>query len=1100
MNWSIERMTPAGIGTALLILVAIAGVAYVNGRGFIETTRSVADGHEILTKLEVTISLLKDTETGMRGYILTGEERFLEPYSNALAVIGQQRNELRELLQGNRHHLQQLDALEFLIQRKLAFTEEAIDLRKARGFQAGQQRVLSGLGQQLMDEIRLIVSDMQREEYEALNGRIRHADTSAARTMAILLFGTLLAMALVTVATVLMKRSASDRKLAQEALHASEEKFRAVAETANEAMVFADRHGKITYCNKAASRTFDYAERELLGKSLTILMPERFHEAHSRGLSRFLSTGEARVVGKTVELTGRRRDGREFPLELSLARWERAGELVFIGIIRDISERKRAAEDRDRFFSLSLDMFCFAGFDGYFKYLNPAWEKTLGYTLDELLAKPYRDFIHPDDRAATAAEASKISAGATTIAFENRYRCKDGSYRWFLWNASPSIESQLIYATARDITERKQQETRLAQLATIVESSDDAIISTTLDGIVTSWNNGAQRIYGYSPHEVIGRPIAVLIPPDHVDEEPKILDRIKRSERVEHYETVRVTKAGKLIAVSLSISPIEDASGKVIGASKIARDITGRKRLEEQLRRKNEELEQQNRRVQEANRLKSEFLANMSHELRTPLNSIIGFAELMHDGKVGVVTPEQHEFLGDILTSSGHLLQLINDVLDLSKVESGKMEFHPKVLDLTRTISEVRDILRTLSGSKRISIAMEISPDLGQVELDPAKLKQVLYNYLSNALKFTPEGGHVTVRALAEGPDRFRLEVEDTGIGIRSEDIGRLFVEFQQLDASSAKKYPGTGLGLSLTKRIIEAQGGEVGVRSTLGQGSTFFAVLPRIRPAPAVPEVQPFKDSRFGQPLVLIIEDDARDRQWLGRTLTKAGYTVETAATGAEGLLKSAEQTFDAITLDLILPDMSGRDVLKAIRTAGPNRHTPVIVVTLLADRGVAAGFEIHDILVKPTQRDELLASLERADIRPDAPGRILVVDDDAQSLSLAEKTLRLMGYRPVCVSDGETALEVARQDPPGAVLLDLMMPGMDGFEFLQRFRNTPHGKHIPVIVWTVKDLGAEDRNRLLSDAQAVVMKLDGTAGLMEVLKTHTRQGGRSSGRRHEG
>ena len=243
----------------------------------------------------------------------------------------------------------------------------------------------------------------------------------------------------------------------------------------------------------------------------------------------------------------------------------------------------------------------------------------------------------------------------------------------------------------------------------------------------------------------------------------------------------------------------------------------------------NKELEEQYRRVQEANRLKSEFLANMSHELRTPLNAIIGFTELMHDGKVGPLKADQTEYLGDILTSSRHLLQLINDVLDLSKVESGKMEFRPEPVDLKRTVTEVRDILRSIAGAKRITVGTEIDPDLGQVMADPAKLKQVLYNYLSNALKFTPESGHVTVRALAEGPDRFRLEVEDTGIGIKPEDIGRLFVEFQQFDASAAKKYPGTGLGLALTKRLVEAQGGHVGVQSTPGMGSLFYAVLPRV-------------------------------------------------------------------------------------------------------------------------------------------------------------------------------------------------------------------------------------------------------------------------------
>jgi signal transduction histidine kinase len=219
----------------------------------------------------------------------------------------------------------------------------------------------------------------------------------------------------------------------------------------------------------------------------------------------------------------------------------------------------------------------------------------------------------------------------------------------------------------------------------------------------------------------------------------------------------------------------------------------------------------------------------MSHELRTPLNAIIGFAELMHKGRVGPISSEHQEYLGDILTSSRHLHRLINDVLDLAKVESGKMEFRPEVVDVGKLIGEVRDILRGLAASKGLRVATDSPPELGAVTIDPARLKQVLYNYLSNAIKFTPEGGRVTICASPAGPDLFRIEVQDTGIGVSPESLSKLFVEFQQLDASAAKKYQGTGLGLALTKRIVEAQGGRVEVQSAPGQGSTFAAILPRV-------------------------------------------------------------------------------------------------------------------------------------------------------------------------------------------------------------------------------------------------------------------------------
>jgi CheY-like chemotaxis protein len=444
----------------------------------------------------------------------------------------------------------------------------------------------------------------------------------------------------------------------------------------------------------------------------------------------------------------------------------------------------------------------------------------------------------------------------------------------------------------------------------------------------------------------------------------------------------------------------------------------------------------------------------MSHELRTPLNGIIGFAELMHDGKVGPVSAEHKEYLGDILTSARHLLQLINDVLDLSKVESGKMEFRPEPVEVARLVGEVRDILRTLAAQKRIDVNAEIDPAVSGIVSDASKLKQVLYNYLSNALKFTPDEGRVTVRVVPEDREHFRLEVEDTGIGIRPEDMDKLFVEFQQLDASVAKKYPGTGLGLALTKRIVEMQGGQVGVRSTPGRGSVFFAVLPRVAVAASEPEAVSLA-SGDGALTVLVVEDNPKDRSWLTRTLAGAGYAVEAAATGPEALARCRDKAFDVITLDLLLPDMSGSDILREIRAGGPNQSTPIIIVTVAAHKGVGVGFHVHDILQKPVRAEDLLRSLNRANVAPNDGARpILVVDDDPRALKLAEQALRQLGYRAVCRSDAEGAIQAMEKELPAAVVLDLLLPGMDGFELLKRFRRSAAGRGTPVIVWTAKDL----------------------------------------------
>src|SRR5947209_70966 len=380
-----------------------------------------------------------------------------------------------------------------------------------------------------------------------------------------------------------------------------------------------------------------------------------------------------------------------------------------------------------------------------------------------------------------------------------------------------------------------------------------------------------------------------------------------------------------------------------------------------------------NEALEVANRARNQFLANMSHELRTPLNAIIGFTELIYDEEVGPLSEEQKEYLGDILSSARHLLQLITDVLDLAKIEAGKMTFQPEPVELEELVGEVRNILRPLTVTKRLHMEMEIAALPGGVMLDPAKLKQVLYNYLSNAIKFTPEEGQVTIRLRAEGEDAFRLEVEDSGIGIQPEDLGRLFVEFQQLDAGLTKQYQGTGLGLALSRRIVEAQGGKVGVHSIPGQGSTFFAILPRI--ATVMVEREDEEDvakpmllqpERPDAPSVLIVEDEPRDRRQLIQAFTQAGYNVEVAATGTQAIAQCRQHSFDMITLDLLLPDLSGWEVLRAIRGEGPNREVPVSVVTLVTEKEVGLGFPIQDVLNKPVTLEQVFSSLERVKKSP--------------------------------------------------------------------------------------------------------------------------------------
>ncbi|HWH80384.1 MAG TPA: PAS domain S-box protein, partial [Candidatus Binatus sp.] len=357
---------------------------------------------------------------------------------------------------------------------------------------------------------------------------------------------------------------------------------------------------------------------------------------------------------------------------------------------------------------------------------------------------------------------------------------------------------------AKYLRARKIAEAQLHVQSAALEAAANAIVITDREGRITWVNPAFSKLTGYSAQEAIGQNPRLLKSTVHDHHFYEALWKTILAGEVWSGEMVNRRKDGTLYSEEQSITPVKNAEGKISHFIAIKQDISERKQVEQALHARD---------VAEAsNRLKSEFLANMSHELRTPLNAIIGFSQMMHDGRLGPVSEAHIEFLGDILNSADHLLQLINDVLDLAKIEAGRIVLQAEPVDLQQLIVEACDIVRGMAAKKRLEIETSIDPAVLSVCLDPGKLKQVLYNFLSNAVKFTPDGGRITVRARPESPEEFRIEIEDTGIGINSDDVARLFVEFQQLDASSTKQYPGTGLGLALSKKIIEAQGGRVGV------------------------------------------------------------------------------------------------------------------------------------------------------------------------------------------------------------------------------------------------------------------------------------------------
>jgi PAS domain S-box-containing protein len=387
-------------------------------------------------------------------------------------------------------------------------------------------------------------------------------------------------------------------------------------------------------------------------------------------------------------------------------------------------------------------------------------------------------------------------------------------------------KSQLAAANrklAREVAERERAETRFRGL---VESAPDATVIVDAQGAIALINGQTERLFGYAREQLLGRPIEILMPERFRRRHLALREGYFKNPHPRTMgsgtELFGLRRDGVEFPLEVSLSPLATDEGLLVSST--IRDISERKRVQLELARARDE-------ALEASRVKSAFVANMSHEVRTPLNGIIGFAQLLYDGRVAPDSAEYSQSLGDILSSARHLLRLINDLLDLAQVEAGRMKFTPEPTDPARLVEEVRGVLRGLADERRIHVEVAVAPGLGRVMVDSAKLKQVLYNYLSNALKFADEDSCVTVRMHPEGKDWFQLEVEDRGEGIRAEDIEHLFTEFRQLDSSFSRRHEGTGLGLALTKRIVEAQGGKVGVRSQPGKGSTFWAMLPRSFP-----------------------------------------------------------------------------------------------------------------------------------------------------------------------------------------------------------------------------------------------------------------------------
>jgi signal transduction histidine kinase/CheY-like chemotaxis protein len=497
------------------------------------------------------------------------------------------------------------------------------------------------------------------------------------------------------------------------------------------------------------------------------------------------------------------------------------------------------------------------------------------------------------------------------------------------------------------------------------------------------------------------------------------------------------------------------------------------------LNRMNDELGGLYHKLETASRAKSDFLANMSHELRTPLNAIIGFSEVLLEQMFGPLNDKQAEYLGDIVTSGRHLLLLINDTLDLSKIEAGKMELELTTFALPTVLEDGVTMVRERAARHSIECRVDAGPDLDEVEADERKVKQVVFNLLSNAVKFTPDGGHVEVHA-RRVRDRAEVTVTDTGVGIDPADRERIFEEFQQ-----AGQQEGSGLGLALARSIVALHGGQLSVESERGSGSMFTFTLPIRQTAvseaaesePALAEGETARVHRASDAApatVLLIEDDPRSVELLTLYLEGGGFEVVACADGLTGIETARQQRPDTIVLDIMLPDLSGWDFLSLVKGDETTARIPVVVVSMLDERGKGLALGAADYLVKPVSREDLLATLHPIITARDEDGscKVLTIDDDPVAVKLIETVLGEEGFTVVAALSGGEGVHAARTQQPDVIILDLLMPEIDGFEVVERLQAEPTTADIPIVILTAKDIAPEERERLAAHVAHLAAK----------------------------
>ncbi|QGG48388.1 PAS domain-containing hybrid sensor histidine kinase/response regulator [Heliorestis convoluta] len=761
-----------------------------------------------------------------------------------------------------------------------------------------------------------------------------------------------------------------------------------------------------------------------------------------------------------------------------LKKWYRVNVYVpekgyFITHFIDITQEMTRLVELDRFFSVNLDLLCIADIEGNFLKVNKAWESILGYTAEELGQKKFLDFVHPDDIEKTLEAMSKLYSQEQVLNFVNRYRCKDNSYRYIEWRSQPY--GNLIYAAARDITKRIDYEKNLEYwhnlLQYIIQYAPNAIAVYDKEMRYLYVSDRYIDDYGLWGRDIIGKNHYEIT--QEASEKWRDIHRRALAGEVVHSEEDQFQKSdGSVEYTRWECRPWYGLKGQIGGIILYTEVITERKKTEEALIKAKEQAES-------ANIAKSQFLANMSHEIRTPLNGILGFLDLLQESGLNA---EQKEYMTFINSASETLLNVINDILNISKIELGVLELDDIEYNLRMAVESAVLPFSIKAYKQGLNLNLLVKSDIPQmVKGDPSRLKQALTILMSNAIKFT-EAGDIYVEAGLNSKNDENVEilfkVRDTGIGMSTETINKLFKPFSQGDTSSTRKYGGVGLGLSICKTIVEMMGGEIGVASVEGEGSTFYftVVLKEAKNA----ELQDLPDYSILQgKSILIVDDVSANREIAKFYLEEVGCMVHEAASASEAFSKLIRNDltakYHAILADNHMPEMDGHELATALKVIPSTKKIPLILVTSVASIGEAkkakengfAGF-----LTKPYKRSELLECLTMVigaekkskrdkelfitrhtveEAKYAKRLKILLVEDDRINMEYFAKVLKQKNLHCDIAENGFLALQAHEQNKYDIIFMDCQMPGMDGYEATKRIRDKEGIKnHTPIVAIT--------------------------------------------------